>query len=99
MKGNSVEVKLLGQRLVLKSDADADYIRQVVDFANVRLEEAARRVKHQASHQVALLALLDLSEEYLNSKKRVESHQKKVTEQAQGLRSMIDAEFPESKVE
>ena len=46
-----------------------------------------------APHQVILLALFDLAEEYLQAKDRVELHQRKLDERASALVSLIETEL------
>ena len=64
-------MKLAGQKIVLKaSHGDPDLIREIVDLVSVKLKNAEKRGKGTAAHQVALVALMDLAEEYIRAKHR-----------------------------
>lgn len=94
MKNHSVEVRLLGQKVALKSQGDPDRVREVVDLVSERLKEAEARARGtMAPHHVALLAMLDLAEEYVSAKERFGRHQEQVQETSRGLSSWIKAEF------
>ena len=90
----TIEVKLLGQKFVLKSsECDPDWVREVVDLVSLRLDEAEKRGRGVAAHQVALLALMDLAEEYVKAKKRIFEYQKQVDEKANRLLGLLESEL------
>lgn len=91
---HAVEARLLGQKLVLKTtEADAALVQEVLDLAKGKLDEASVRSKGAAAHQVALLALLDLAEEYLKAKRRTQEHLARVDDKSSQLLKMIEAEL------
>ena len=88
-----MEVKLLGQKIVLKStEADPEMIRQVVQLATARLSEAETRSRGAPPHQIALLALLDLAEEYLRAKKKTSELKTQLDEKSSKLLSLVEAD-------
>ena len=94
MKAQSIEVRLLGQKIVLKSHEDPALVKEVVELASSKLKEAEERSKGgTAAHQITLLALLDLAEAYVQAKKRAEEHQGLVEAKSSELQSLIEAEF------
>lgn len=93
-KSSTTEVKLLGQRIVLKSsETDPEVIRQVVQLATLKLTESEGRNRGAAPHQIALLALLDLAEEYVKAKKRTMDFKQQVDDQSNHLLSLVEAEL------
>lgn len=69
----TTEVKLLGQKIILKStEADPEVIRDVVQLVTMKLDAAENRSKGAVPHQIALLALLDLAEEYVKAKRKTQ---------------------------
>ncbi|MBI2712225.1 MAG: cell division protein ZapA [Bdellovibrio sp.] len=89
-----IEVKLLGQKLVLKSaDLNAERFQEIIHLAGKKLDLAQARAKNAPPHQVALLALLDLAEEYVAAKKRTQDYQTEMHEKSDELRRLIEAEF------
>ncbi len=89
-----VEIKLLGQRVVLKSsELDPETVQQVVKLVSTKLTEAENRSKGAAPHQIALLALLDLAEEYLQAKARTQDFKTRVDEKTNQLLGFLETEF------
>ena len=88
-RDQSVELRFMGQKFVLKSQGDPDTIKEVVDLATLRLTDVERRAKGAAAHQVALLALLDLAKEYVKAKRRSQEHKKKIEKRTSELRRAL----------
>lgn len=93
MTASTVELRLLGQKIALKSNEDPQFVREVVDLVSSRIREAEKRMPSAASHHVALLALLDLAEEYVRAKQRAGEHQKQMQDKSSQLLRLIEAEF------
>lgn len=92
----TVEIELLGQKIVLKSSGeDPELIREVVALASERLKIARQRSGKGAvaPHHVALLALLDMAEEYVRARKRSGEYRKAVLEKSERLKSLIESEL------
>jgi cell division protein ZapA (FtsZ GTPase activity inhibitor) len=85
----------LGQRIVLKSsETDPEVIKQVLSLVSDKLTEAEGRSRGTAPHQIALLALLDLAEEYVKAKRRTLDFKQQVDDKSNQLLNLIEAEFP-----
>lgn len=81
----------MGQRVVLKTQADSERADEVTRLVKNRIEMAEKRLKTGAAPQYsALLALFDLAEEYLEAKKRVSRHQSEIRSASQNLSRMFD---------
>lgn len=88
------EIRLLGQRIVLKAnDKDPELIQEVIHLVSQRLNEAEVRTKGNVPHQVALVALLDLAEEYIQAKKRTIEYQQQLEGYTQNLVDLVEAEL------
>jgi cell division protein ZapA (FtsZ GTPase activity inhibitor) len=91
---STLEVKLLGQRIVLKSsETDPELIREVLDLVSRKLDEAENRSRGAPPHQTAVLALLDLAEEYIQAKKRTLDFKQQLDEKSSELLSLVETEF------
>jgi len=62
---HTVQVTILGQQYTVKSEASAAEVARVVDFANEKIAEVAASGRIADSHNVAVLALLNLAGAYL----------------------------------
>ena len=68
-------------------------IRQVLQLVSLKVSEAEKRSKGAAPHQIALLALLDLAEEYIKAKKRTLDFKQQLDDKSSKLLSLVEAEF------
>jgi len=63
----SVTVKIFGNEYVLKGDADPEYVQQVAEFVNDRMNEVARSSAMASTAKVAILAAINIADELLRS--------------------------------
>lgn len=90
MNKTPIEINLLGQRIALKAiESDTEMTSQVIELVTARLKEAEIRSKGGAAHQVTLLALFDLAEEYIQAKKRTLEYQGRVQSSSQRLSTLL----------
>jgi hypothetical protein len=89
----SIEINCVGQRLVLRpSGMDPVVVREVVDLVSMKIREVESRFsKSTAAHQITLLAMLDLAEEYVKAKQRVIDYQTELDVRVGELISSIEA--------
>jgi len=94
LKPTTTEIKLLGQKIVLKSsETDPEVLNQVIQLVTTKLDEAGSRARGAAPHQIALLALLDLAEEYCCAKKRTSDFKQQVDEHANQILGWVENEL------
>lgn len=93
MEKQTVETEFLGQKLVLKTEGDPSFVQEVVDLASLKVKEAEGRAKGAAPHQVALLAVMDLAEDYLRAKKKATDYRSELGEKASHLLQLIETEL------
>lgn len=93
MKDQSVEIKLLGQKITLKFTGDSKDTEEVIRLVSQKLADAEKRGKSLASHQVALLALLDLAEENVQVRKHFTTQKRTMNTMTRELSDLIEAEF------
>lgn len=78
-----VEVSLLGQTLMLRSDLDPERLRAIVEYVRRKAEEAGRGARTASPTSLALLMALNMAEEVFEARAR-----------ADRLVETIDARFP-----
>lgn len=99
---SSIELKVLGQKLILKSDADSARSRRVVDWVTERVTMIEKRIGATSKSTVippmhiALLALLEIGQEYLDSKDKTEKHQAEMNQIAKMLMQELQNKSSES---
>ncbi len=89
-----IEIRLLGARVPLRvTEGEPHRIQEVVDLVTRRIADAEARVQKggaqvQPQH-VALLALLELAEDYLDAKRAVGVHLQEVESRTRELLSLL----------
>ncbi len=93
MKQQSYELRLCGQKIHLKAPAENQEVAdQVLELVSRKLKEAESRVpRTTAPHQVTLLALLDLAEDYIKAKQKTVEFKKRVGAKSAHLLGLIEA--------
>jgi len=96
-RASSLDVKLLGQRFALKyPEADSQVAAQALALVERKIREAAGRNRDSNPLNTAVLALLELAEEYVRAKGRTAEWQKQVTDKSARIFRLIE---PQSAVE
>ena len=90
----AVQVTILGQQYMVKSEAAPEEIRKVADFVNARLEDVAATSKTVDSLNAAVLALLNVSGSYLRLREQIPSDQE-IEERIRHLLVRLERECPE----
>ena len=91
---NPIEIKLAGQKIVLRaSETDPELLREIVELVSVKIKNAEKRGKGVASHQVALVALLDLAEEYVKAKHRTSEFKREMNSRSDSLMRILESEL------
>ena len=88
----SIRVNILGKEFFLKSDADEEYINQVVDYVKEKIETVQ---KGQAMDIISavILAALNIADDYFQLKKERESLIDKVEGRSFYLLNIIDSQL------
>ena len=88
----SIRVNILGREFFLKSDADEEYINQVVDYVKQKIETVQ---KGQAMDIISavILAALNIADDYFQLKKERESLIDKVEGRSFYLLNIIDSQL------
>lgn len=85
------EIRLCGQKIVVKnSESDPELNQEIISIVAARIEAAEARFKStKTPHQVVLLALLDLAEEYARAKRRVRDFQSDIETRSERILDLI----------
>ena len=69
MESGKVKVTILGQTYNIKGDASPEYIIKLTDYVNQKIEEIGDNVPGGNSLQLAILASLNIADEYFQMRK------------------------------
>jgi len=89
MKPATMELKILGQPIQLKTNGSEPFASEVLDVVAKKIQTAESRTKSKLAQHVVLLALLDLAEEHVRAKHQVTDYQKKMEAKTQELLTWI----------
>ena len=94
-KSQTIDLKILGSKISLRtSETDPERIQQIVTLVSGRLKDVEKRAPSGiAPHQLILLALLDLAEDYLNAKNKTSDFKKTVEARSTELLNLLEAEL------
>ena len=91
-KNHVIEIPLMGQKIVLKTQADPKLVEEVTALVLERLSASEKRVKNSnAPHLAALLALFDVTEDYVEAKRKIQDHQEELVAKVQQLQTWVDS--------
>lgn len=90
-KNHVIEIPLMGQKIILKTQADPKLVEEVTALVLERLSASEKRVKNSnAPHLAALLALFDITEDYVEAKRKILEHQTELQQKVQQLQTWVD---------
>ncbi len=91
-KNHVIETPSMGQKIVLKTQADPKLVEEVTALVKERIGNSEKRVKNaNAPHLAALLALFDVAEDYVEAKRKIQEHQSELLAKVSQLQSWVDS--------
>jgi cell division protein ZapA len=72
----ALDVEILGQKLTISSDAEESYMLQVAGYVDGKMQELLQSTKPPARSNIAMLAALNIADEYHRLK---DAHEAMVT--------------------
>jgi cell division protein ZapA len=68
----AVDVEIMGHKFTVSSDADESYIHRVAAYVDEKTQEIMKASRPQANFNVAVLAALNIADEYYKLKEKYE---------------------------
>ncbi|NLH49481.1 MAG: cell division protein ZapA [Myxococcales bacterium] len=93
MPENVVEVQILGRKMMLATDSNEDYVREIAEYVNDKMQRIETEAAGSSSLNVAILTALDIADEFF---KQVGLHKEiceKVDRQCLELVNYIDSKL------
>lgn len=73
----TTEISIMGQKFMIRSESNDDYVQEVAVFVDEKINEVMSSTKSVASLNVAILAAMNIADEYLKFRReRVEKTSK-----------------------
>lgn len=83
------EILIQGQKIPLKSSTKSE--NEVIQLAQTLISNAEKRMKNAAPHQIMLIALLELADDYQKAKEATVEWKQKIYQTATNLSSSLGA--------
>ena len=90
MDSGKVRVSIYGQSYNIKGDTSPDYIQQLAEYVNGKMEDVSRNVTSSNSLQIAILAALNIADEYFQVRSVNTGIEGAVEEKAREIISLLD---------
>lgn len=86
----TIEVHIMGQKFLVRSESDEHYVSRVAEFVNEKVTEISRKTQSIPSLNVAILAAMNIADEYLRMRDKKEQIFQSVEKRIRGLIELID---------
>ncbi len=86
------EVKILGQRYKIRSDEDEEYISRLAKFVNEQLQEVQKSSRTVATHNVAILAALNIADKLIKTQEKDQRLKEEVLKKIRRILKLIRRE-------
>lgn len=93
MADNVIEVTILGRKMLLSTESDEDYVREIADYVNEKMENIREQSGSTSSLNVAILTALDIADEYFKQVGLQKEICEKVDKQCLELVNYIDTKL------
>jgi len=93
MADNVIEVTILGRKMLLSTESDEDYVREIAEYVNEKMESIRVLSGATSSLNVAILPALDIADEYFKQGGLQKELCEKVDKQCLELVNYIDAKL------
>lgn len=90
MDSGKVRVTIYGQPYNIRGDASSDYIEQLADYVNEKMEDVGRNVSGANTLQIAILAALNIADEFFQARRINSGIEGAVEEKTREIISLLD---------
>ena len=91
------DVKILGQRYKVRSDEGEEYINDLAKYVNDQIGEVQKTTKTVATHNLAILAAMNIADNLFKAEERENQIKKEVRERVRRILKLIRQNREESE--
>ena len=88
-----VEVSIMGQKFMVRSDSNEDYILEISKFVDEKVNEVIQTTKSVPSTNVALLAAMNIADEFMKYRQVKKTAAEKVEKKIKDMIELIDLQL------
>lgn len=93
MNKRPVEVMIMGQKLKVMSDSEEAYVEEIAKHVDKKIKDVQSRTKSVVSMQVAILAAMNIMDEYFKYKQRCREKNESVARKIEQVIEHIDLQL------
>jgi cell division protein ZapA len=86
-----IEVRIFGQTYQIKAGADSDHIKRVAQYVDEKMREIASATPTVDTLKIAVLAALNITEEFFQLKRQKREGDKELERRAEKLNQILDS--------
>ncbi len=88
-----IEVVIMGQKFLVRSESEENYVTEVSGFVDKKINEVMQSTKSVASLNVALLAAMNIADEYLKFKRGTDTRIDKVEKKIKDMIELVELQL------
>ena len=88
-----VEVNILGHDYTVKTDAETEYIQEIARYVDKKMSEIVRNTKTVSTLNVAILAALNIADEFFKEMQKREELIQEVEHRSEEIVKTIDSQL------
>lgn len=85
-----IEVTILGQKFVIKSDSDEGYVREVAAFVDQKMNDVLQKTRSISNLNVAILSAMNIADEFFSYKKKKDQSVQNVEKKIKEMIELVD---------
>lgn len=89
----AIEVTIMGQKFMVKSDSSEEYVTNVAGYVDKKLNEILQGTKSVASVQVALLAAMNIADEFFKFRENKDQLLNSVEKKVRDMIELVDIQL------
>ena len=85
-----IQVEIYGQNYQIRAGADSEYIRNIARYVDIKMREIASGTPTVDSLKIAVLAALNITDEFFQLKRQKQDVDKEVERRTEKLNQILD---------
>lgn len=85
-----VEIKVMGQKFTVRSDSTEEYVNEVAQYVDEKINEVMRSTKAVASLNVVILAAMNIADEFMKFKQTKDKQWENAEKKIKNVIELID---------
>lgn len=87
-----VEISIMGQKIIVRSDSNEEYIREIAHYVEKKVKEVMESSRSVASLNVAILAAMNIADDYMKYKQQKEVQWQDAERKIQHVLELIEVQ-------